>query len=290
MGHASFSSVTKEAVQAYERDGVVCLRQVFDGDWIRRLRTALDRVRAAPGPLRQKFRPEDPGEFFSDKFLWTFDADFRAYVFESPAAALVGRLMRSAKVNIFFDQILVKEPETLAPSPWHQDLNYWPFSGRQVCSLWMPLDRVDRDNGAMEFVRGSHLTKDRPFSRELVFADDKNQPQDVGDETIPATDDPERLPDIDSERDQWDIVSWDLEPGDALVFTAMTLHAAPGNATARRRRALSTRWTGDDVRYARKRRLATLLREPGLAPGDSMDCSLFPVVWRRARTDHMTRR
>ncbi len=282
MSQVSFFSVTERAVRAYERDGVVCLRKAFDGDWVRRMRVALDEVKASPGPLRQKFRPEDPGEFFSDKFIWTRDPDFRAYVFESEAAELISTLMRSTKVNIFFDQILVKEPGTLAPSPWHQDLNYWPFSGKQVCSLWMPLDVVGQSSGTLEFVRGSHLWKERPFSRDLVFANDKNQPQDVGDDTIPETDDPEKLPNIESARDQWDIVSWELEPGDALVFTALTLHSAPSNPSRRRRRAISTRWTGDDVRYKRKRRLATLLRDPGLAPGDHMDCSLFPVVWPRA--------
>jgi len=277
--------VTDEAIQAYERDGVVCLRQVFDSDWVRRMRGALDRIKSSPGPLRQKFRPENPGEFFSDKFMWTFNSDFRAYVFESVAAEVTGALLQSAKVNIFFDQVLVKEPGTLAPSPWHQDLNYWPFSGRQVCSLWMPLDPVDLGSGGLEFVRGSHLWKDRPFSRDLVFAKDKNQPQDVDDDSIPETDDPERLPDIDSDRDRWDIVSWDLAPGDALVFTALTLHSAPGNPSDHRRRAISTRWTGDDIRYTQKRRMATLLRDPGLAPGDAMDCNLFPVVWRHEGAD-----
>ncbi len=289
MSQYAYDGVTEDAVRAYERDGVVCLRQVFDDDWLNRMRVALDRVKDSPGPLRQKFRPEDPGEFFSDKFVWTVDPDFRAYVFDSGAAAIAGALMRSTKANIFFDQILVKEPGTLAPSPWHQDLNYWPFSGRQVCSLWMPLDPVDRGSGALEFVRGSHLWKERPFARDLVFAKDKNQPQDVGDDSIPETDDPERLPDIESSRDRWDIVSWELAPGDALVFAALTLHAAPSNPSTRRRRAISTRWTGDDVRYMRKRRMATLLRDPGLAPGDAMDCSLFPVVWRRAAADHHAR-
>lgn len=281
MNQESFFSVTDDAIRSYERDGVVCLRQVFDNDWIQRMRVALDQIKASPGPLWQKFRPEDPGEFFSDKFMWTHNSDFRDYIFESVAAELVGHLMRSLKVNIFFDQILVKEPKTFAPSPWHQDLNYWPFSGRQICSLWMPLDEVDVDSGTLEFIRGSHLWKDRPFSRDLVFANDKNQPQDVNDDTIPETDDPHRLPDIESTRDQWDVVSWTLKPGDALVFTALTLHSAPTNASERRRRAISTRWTGDDVRYTMKRRLATLLRDPGLAPGDVMDCTLFPVVLRR---------
>ena len=189
--------------------------------------------------------------------------------------------MDADHVNIFFDQILVKEPETPAPSPWHQDLNYWPFTGRQVCSLWMALDPVDCDSGVLEFVAGSHLWKERPFSRELVFADDDNQPKPVGDDSIPESDDPETLPDIEADRDRFDIVSWQLEPGDAVIFNAMTLHSAPGNFGDGRRRAISTRWLGDDVRYAKKRVAVKLLRDPGLQPGDTMECDLFPVVWRR---------
>lgn len=274
-------TVTEEDVRAYERDGAVCLRGVCDSDWVERMRGAIDQVLANPGPLRQRFRPDEPGEFVSDKFMWTFDDDFRAYVFESAAAAAAAALMRSRRANIFFDQILVKEPGSSAPSPWHQDVSYWPFSGKQICSVWMPLDRVDKESGTLEFVRGSHALKDRPYSRDLVFAKDKNQPQDSDDDSLPVTDDPERLPDIEAERDKWDIIAWDLEPGDAVVFSGMTIHGAPGNLSTRRRRVISTRWMGDDIRYMRKRREATLLRDPGLTPGDRMDCSLFPLVLPR---------
>ena len=271
--------ITEQHIRDYAQDGAVCLRGIFSSEWIERLCKAVDRIKMNPGPLRQRFRPTDPGEFFSEKFMWTFDPDFCAYVFESPAAEIAGRLMAAPRVNIFYDQILVKEPETPAPSPWHQDLNYWPFLGKQVCSLWMPLDPVDRTSGTLEFVRGSHLWKERPFSRALVFGNDEKQPQRTGGDDIPETDDPEPLPDIDRHRGCYEILSWDMEPGDAVVFTALTLHSAPGNASVRRRRALSTRWTGDDVCYTRKRTEATLLRDPGLKPGDPMTCDLFPVAW-----------
>ena len=271
--------VAEDDVRAYERHGVVCLRGVFDAGWVERMRSAVEQVLDNPGPLRQRFRPDEPGEFVSDKFMWTFHEGFRRYVFNSPAAAVAAALMRSVRANIFFDQILVKEPGSAAPSPWHQDVSFWPFSGLQISSVWMPLDRVDTENGTLEFVRGSHLLKDRPFSRDLVFARDRNQPQDSDDQSLPETDDPEWLPDIEADRDKWDIVSWVLNPGDAVVFTGLTLHGAPGNLSARRRRVISTRWMGDDIRYMRKRREATLLRDPGLTPGDRMDCSLFPVVF-----------
>ncbi|MEO8006318.1 MAG: phytanoyl-CoA dioxygenase family protein [Betaproteobacteria bacterium] len=272
--------VTDEDIRAYERDGVICLRQVFDDMWIARMQAAIDRVKANPGPLRQRFRPEDPGEFLSDKFMWVSDPDFRVYLFESPAAAIAGALMRSNEISVFYDQLLVKEPYATAPSPWHQDLNYWPFLGKQVCSVWMPLDIVDLASGTLEFVRGSQNWKDRPFSRALVFGNDDNQPKPSGDDSIPETDDPEVLPDIDGRRTDYDIVSWNMRPGDAVIFTALTLHSAPGNNTDRRRRAVSSRWTGDDVIYTPKRVMAKLLRDPGLSPGDKMNCDLFPVAWR----------
>ncbi|MDP7667001.1 MAG: phytanoyl-CoA dioxygenase family protein [Rhodospirillales bacterium] len=272
--------ISDEMVVTYARDGVVCLRDILESAWIERMRRAVDRVTRSPGPMRESYYPDRPGDFFSEKFLWTFDADFRAYVFESPAAGAVAALLESQKLNIFFDQILVKEPGTDAPSPWHQDLNFWPFEGSQVASLWMPLDTVDLESGTLEFVRGSHLWHDQPMERALVFGKTDHQPaataEEAGDEAaVPQ-------PDIEADRGAYDIVTFELAPGDAVVFSALTLHSAPGNRSARRRRAISTRWTGDDVRYRRRPIMAELIRDPGLEPGDALDCELFPVVWRAA--------
>jgi ectoine hydroxylase-related dioxygenase (phytanoyl-CoA dioxygenase family) len=53
----------------------------------------------------------------------------------------------------------------------------------------------------------------------------------------------EPLPDIDSCRARYDIVTTDVLPGDVIVFHGLTLHAAAGNGHAsRRRRALSLRY------------------------------------------------
>ena len=258
-------------VEAYERDGVVRVPGLLDAGWVARMRRAIDRIERNPGPFRERYNPDDAGMFLSEKFMWTFDSDFRAFVFDSPAAATVGHLMRATKINIFYDHLMVKEPGATSPTPWHQDLNYWPAEGRQVCSLWLALDAVGRDNGGLEFVRASHLGGRR------------YQPFDFRGAGAVETDDFEPLPDIEARRGDFEFLSWDLEPGDAVVFSALTLHAAAGNATtARRRRALSTRWTGDDARFVRRKKMITLIRDPGLKPGDALDSDLFPVVWRHA--------
>ena len=56
------------------------------------------------------------------------------------------------------------------------------------------------------------------------------------------------LPDIDGRPDDFEVLSWALEPGDSVLFSYKTLHGAKGNLTANRRRAFSHRWVGDDVR------------------------------------------
>ena len=279
---ASAEIVTDDDVMTYARDGVVCLRGLMDEAWVDRMRSAVDRVTHRPGPMRETYYPDAPGQFFSEKFLWTFDPDFRAYVFESLAAATVGRLMRATRINLFYDHLLVKEPGTTSPTQWHQDRNFWPFDGTQICSVWFPLDSVDLSNGTLEFVRGSHAWSDRPMTRVPLFGNRAGEPQDVADEAAAAIDDEPPQPDIESDRGKYDIVSWALEPGDVVVFSALTLHYAPANPTAGRRRALSSRWLGDDVRYRRRRKMLQLIRDPGLADGQEVDCELFPAVWRQA--------
>ena len=81
---------------------------------------------------------------------------FRAAALASPAAGIAAALMGSANADFFYDQLFVKEPGTAHPTPWHQDQPYWPVKGWQIASVWVALDRIDRSNGAVEFIAGSH--------------------------------------------------------------------------------------------------------------------------------------
>ena len=81
--------ITHSDVAAYDRDGVACLRQAFDPGWVDRLRTAVERDLAAPGPNATNFAEgSTAGKFFGDMFMWKQDPDFRAAALESPAPAI----------------------------------------------------------------------------------------------------------------------------------------------------------------------------------------------------------
>lgn len=73
----------------------------------------------------------------------------------------------------------------------------------------------------------------------------------------------------------------ELELGDCVLFNFKTVHGAPGNSLTSRRRAFSTRFMGDDVRYV-NRGGPTSPPFKGLvqSDGDKMPLNWFPEVYR----------
>jgi ectoine hydroxylase-related dioxygenase (phytanoyl-CoA dioxygenase family) len=261
--------VATELVDAFRRDGAVCIRGAFTDDEVALVASGIDRNLAEPSERALvASRPDDPGRFFEDFCGWQRISEYERFIRESPAAEIAGELMGSGQVRLFHDHVLVKEPATRQPTPWHQDQPYYNVDGRQTCSLWMPVDPVDRES-TLEFVAGSHLG---PWLMPRTFMDSEAKWFPEGSL--------EELPDVEGDRGAFEILAWELEPGDAVYFHMLTLHAA-GGAT-RRRRALSVRFLGDDVTHA-PRPWKTSPDFPGLADelpaGAAMEHPLFPVIW-----------
>ncbi len=268
MTPQTIPSITEEEVAAYRRDGAVCLRGQFDRTWLALLAEAVDRNIAEPGPYAHFYTGEDdPGLFFGDYCNWQRIEGYRRFALHSPAAAIAGRMMGTRKVNFFHEHVLVKEPGTPNRTPWHHDQPYWVVDGDQVCSIWLPLDPVARE-ASVEFAAGSHRWG--KWFTPKRFVDLADHPSNEG----------ETIPDIDADRDAYRLLGWDMEPGDCIVFHALTVHGAPGNSSAvHRRRAVATRWTGDDARFVRRDGfMSPPFADVTLAPGAPMDCDTFPVV------------
>ncbi len=262
--------LTAEEIETFQNDGIVCLRGFFDRDWVEFLRDRIEEDIANPSGMVKNIDAEGAtGRFFGDTFVCHHNQGFQTAVFDSPAAAIAGGLMRARKVNLIFDQILVKEPGTSTPTIWHHDATYWPVAGQQIATLWLALDQVSLESGAVEYLKGSH----RWGQRFLAVSFDPDQQYD---EDLPP------VPDIEAARDDYDIVSFDMEPGDCTLHHGLTLHYAPGNKRSdRRRRAYIQRWAGDDVVYHPRPNLQRMLRDPGIESGAALDCELVPVAWPR---------
>jgi ectoine hydroxylase-related dioxygenase (phytanoyl-CoA dioxygenase family) len=252
----------------FERDGAVVVRGAFSSDWIELAREAIDANLADLSPHAKRASTTDDGAFVEDFCSWARLPALERFIRESPAAEIAAGLMGSATVRLYHDHVLVKEPGTRQRTPWHQDQPYYNVDGRQNVSMWMPVDAVPRES-TLEFVAGSHLG---PWYMPRSFLD--------GEAKWFAPGQLAELPDIDGDPERFGILGWELEPGDAVFFNMLTLHASGGSA--KRRRVLSVRFLGDDMVHA-PRPWATSPPFPGLEDelpaGAPMDHPLFPVLW-----------
>jgi len=232
--------VNSETILAdYRAHGVAHVPRLLTREWIARLADATDAALAsAPDEAEIYEGSRDTPLSYGELQVWKRLAPFREAIFEGSLARLAGQAMGSSSARFFYDQLLVKEPGSTRRTPWHQDIPYWKVSGRQICSIWLALDTIP-GHAALEFVRGSHWW-------------DEHNPQRFMDASPYEGTGLAALPDIEAARALYDILSFDLAPGDALVFHGAIVHGAPPAGEVARRRAWSTRWLGDDAIFADK--------------------------------------
>ena len=264
--------ISKSQIQEFSENGAILLKNIFDSDWLHILAEGIEKNRKDPGPYACQYTPQDDeGDFYDDYCNWSRFKEYKNFIFNSPAAKIAGYLTQSSKMRIFHEHVLVKEPKTAESTPWHQDQPYYCVDGEKVCSIWLPLDPVPKKSG-LEFVAGSHLLGKMFMPiKFLTLKDYDYSPGIFG-----------SIPDINAHRNEHKILSWDMEPGDCIVFHFKTLHSGKGNPQRKiRRRAFSSRWIGDDAVFA-VRPGETSPPFPELISfkqGDPMDHPLFPVCW-----------
>ncbi|MGF6695251.1 phytanoyl-CoA dioxygenase family protein [Metapseudomonas resinovorans] len=265
----------QSTIEAFQRDGAVCIRQLFTVDEVALLELGIEINLASPSNrAKVASSPDDPGWFFEDFCNWRDIEEYRRFIFESRVGSVAAQLMGGGSARLYHDHLLVKEPNTRQRTPWHQDQPYYNVDGKQNCSMWMPVDPVARES-TLEFVAGSHLG---PWLMPRSFLD--NQARWFPEGSLAD------LPDIEADRSRWNILGWELEPGDAVFFHMLTLHGSGGVSGKRRRRAFSLRFLGEDMRHA-SRSWKTSPEFPGLIDqlpdGAPMEHPLFPVLWPRGR-------
>jgi len=264
------SLVTPEIADAYERDGAVCIRGLFNKEQIEGLTKGIEENLKNPSPrAKVASQPDDPGWFFEDFCNWQEIAAYKKFIFDSHIGQVVAKLMHSQHARLYHDHLLVKEPGTRQRTPWHQDQPYYNVEGHQNVSMWLPVDPVSRES-SLEFVAGSHKG---PWLMLRTFMDSEAKWFPEGSL--------KNLPDVEANRDEYEILSWALEPGDAVFFNMLTLHGSAGVSGGQRRRAFSVRFLGDDMTHA-PRHWTTSPPFPGLdnelATGAPMDHPLFPLL------------
>ena len=264
---------------AFRRDGVVCLRQVFDRAWLDLLTRGIEENLERPSPKQEIRRPsgrDDGPRYIEDFWVWSDFKPFERFVRQSPAAALAAQLLDARRINLVMDNWFLREAGATARPPWHHDISYFDFEG-SMCVLWLPLDETSKEDG-IAFVRGSHLWN-RLFLR-TYFADHRT----AGEPGLVKGLRYEAPPDIDAHPEDYDLVSFACSPGDCVFFDMRSLHGAlSGTIPAKTVRRYTLRMTKEDgrIRYrgdwAQQER--AIMEAAGHREGDAIDSDFFPRLW-----------
>ena len=89
------------------------------------------------------------------------------------------------------------------------------------------------------------------------------------------------MPAIEGHRENFDIRSWSMQPGDVVFFHMLTLHHSYGVPGTQRRRAFSLRFLGDDMVHAPRNWITSPQfddLDADIPAGAPMDHPLFPLL------------
>ncbi len=223
-----------DASDLFWSTGACVVRGAVDRGTIDRAREAVERL-VRTGSLADLSALADSGEsarFSAGVDHWRSDDEFRMVATTGPLPDLVAGVLRTDRLWLYEDSVLIKEAGCSLETKWHSDDGYFHVEGRQLATLWVPLDPAPLASGALRFLDGSHRASNR--YRPTLF---------VTEDAIPGTEG-ELPPQIGFESP--DVFGFGLQVGDCTIHHARTLHAASGNNSGVNRRALSIRYCGVD--------------------------------------------
>jgi ectoine hydroxylase-related dioxygenase (phytanoyl-CoA dioxygenase family) len=252
-------------VEAFRRDGHVCVRGLASTDEIAAVRPAIEAAAAQRtagiSPLAE--RDTYGRAFLQAMNLWRLDDDVRAFVFGRRFAYVAATLLGVDGVRLYHDQALIKEAGGGA-TPWHQDQRYWPLDTDLTITMWMPLLDVPPEVGTMFFASGSHRLGN--LAGPVI--------SDEADAVYSAA-----VRDSGLEQHTHGA----MVAGDATFHAGWTLHRAAPNSSSMPRPVMTVIYFADGARVAPPtddfQRLDLSLWLKGLAPGDLAATERNPRLW-----------
>jgi len=228
--------------ERYRRDGVILLKNALSPTELAAARAAYDWSLAHPGPSRFNVMSGAPGRFFTDTNNPEAFAAYKAFLGQTALVDAAAVLWGVDDVWFFYEQIFVKEGGQTVRTPWHQDTSYAPIDGSHLMAFWICFEPFSAEQ-SLEFIPGTHHGV--LYDGSALDGNDPTRPL-YGNGEMPV------LPDIEVERDRWNIVSWAVEPGDVVAFHPSVLHGGAATAPGQSRHTLTFKLFGPDAVVARR--------------------------------------
>ncbi len=148
-----------------------------------------------------------------------------------------------------------------------------------MCVLWLPLQATGKNEG-VAWVKGSHLWN-KLFLRVLF----KDGHKVEGNECIVDGKKYELPPDILGNKEKYEFLKWDCEPGDCVIFDMRTLHGTLSSSIPKKTLSRYTlrvakedaiiSYVGDWTSYNYRK----AMQEAGYKDGDKLGGTMFPTLF-----------
>ena len=218
----------------FEQDGFVAVNGFCDMSEMQAIETALDNFFAEtllslpPEHVfyEDKFSPDTLKQIQHRDEYHEFLSEFSAGKPKHLAEELLGEPTIGKNLQFFN-----KPPCVGKATPAHQDGYYFMLEPCRAVTLWLALDKVDKGNACVRYIRGSHKLGMRPHGRTQTLGFSQG------------------ITDFGTADDIRHEVPCPANPGDLLAHHALTIHHAEANASkTRHRRALGFIFYGESAR------------------------------------------
>ncbi len=212
------SIFTPEQRVAYERDGYILVRSLFDPEEIALLRSAIE---TDPQLHASLYDRHDASGKSTRMATWNHPGD-SVYGLAARSHRVVDTMedMLGGEVYHYHSKLTAKEPLEGGAWEWHQDYGYWYHNGcvfPYMASMMLALDKTTRENGCLQVIRGSHhagRVDHGVLPGEQVGADPRR---------------------VEEMLKTMELVYCEMEPGDGLFFHANVMHRSDQNRSPNRR-------------------------------------------------------
>ncbi len=261
------SLISHKQILDFQRDGAIMIPGLFS-KWVETIKKGINFNIANPSQYgAENTKKGENGRFFDDYCNWQRIPEFEEIIKKSKASNVAVKLMGSKKVQFFHDHVLYKSAGSETATPWHQDSPYYFTQGDMTVSFWIPVDPIT--SSSLRVIAGSHKWKKTVLPTKWL----------TGDNFYDKESNFISVPDPDNETDKYKILEWDMQPGDAIAFHFNVVHGARGNKEKSKRRVLSLRYVGDDVRYKdRPGRTSPPFPGHNMTPGQKLREDWFPYL------------
>ena len=273
--------ISKDEVKKFKKDGAVFLSKKFDVSWIKKLKKGIKRDIKNPSPrFKSHTTKSNIPAYLEDYWTWDLVPEFKDFVFNSPYAEIASELMSARKINLVMDNWFLRESGSKSSTPFHHDISYFDMEGT-MCVLWLPLQATGKDEG-VAWIKGSHLWN-KLFLRVLF----KDGHKVEGNECTINGKKYELPPKILENKEKYEFLKWDCEPGDCVIFDMRTLHGVISPSIPKKTLSRYTlrvakedtkiSYIGDWTSYNYRK----AMQEAGYKNGDKLGGKMFPILYER---------